>query len=111
MLPEPLLCTELEELVASNPALSWAFTEDADDAGWWQPRCDWCRVGFNRSSDANALRVIRQHLTSAQHRKCAASCRSLWTAEHAAGLSGRAGRVFQLLLKAGVRGHADLPRS
>ena len=41
----------------------------------------------------------------------AASCRSLWTAEHAAGLSGRAGRVFQLLLKAGVRGNADLPRS
>ena len=57
------------QLVACNPALSWAFTEDADNAGWWQPRCDWCGVGFNRSSDANALRVIRQHLTSKHHRE------------------------------------------
>ena len=69
VLPELLVRSELEELIHMNPALSWQFTEDLNSDGWWQPSCDWCGVRFSHASDANALRVIRQHLGSNHHRE------------------------------------------
>ena len=69
VLPESLVRSELQEVIHNNPALSWQFTEDLDTGGWWQPLCDWCGVRFSHASDANALRVIQQHLESKRHRE------------------------------------------
>ena len=66
VLPDEPVMSELEQLVHFNPALSWMSTEEGMRG---QPFCDWCRVPFTITSDANSLRVINEHLNSKRHRE------------------------------------------
>ena len=71
VLPDALAMTELECVVHSNPALGWTKME-AGERG--NPMCEWCRVPFNLSSEANSLRVIKEHLGGARHISMAQYC-------------------------------------